>query len=254
MLHIEDDRRRTYNLQVLLDLRTSSPSWKLLLASSGQDQQYNEESEEEAEESEESEEEEEENEGGDDDDSSAPLHVAVFYGLSENSAIADFTLLRKLWQCVGLPAHGDDAGSDQQSQAWKGKEVLITLLACLGFAWHDDVNRLWEDNDDDNDDDADTVTECEHGRACIGGCADEITALLKTSRFKHKELQDLAPYVTQLNAFLDARQQSASAEVRAFSWCCRGGWAPCRAVPCCDVCGGAVTSLISFGSRRESWW
>jgi hypothetical protein len=43
------------------------------------------------------------------------------------------------------------------------------------------------------------------------------TVLLKTSRIKYKELlQDLAPYVTQLNAFLDARQQSASTEVRAL--------------------------------------
>jgi hypothetical protein len=196
--------------------------------------------------------------------------VAV-YNCSPNDYTADFTLLRKLWRCVGLSARGDDAGSDQQSQAWKGKEVLTTLLACLGFAWHDDVSRLW-DHCKRNDDDADTVNECACW-ACIHGCAgrhlievqntvldcrgcrwtligNEIrdTAMLRTSRFKLKELQDLAPYVTQLNAFLDARQQSAFTEVRALVlwW-----WVSCRAV--CRATHSRATSSSSR-SRRESRW
>jgi hypothetical protein len=217
VLQAWDHRDEGWDLQVFVDLRTSSASWKQLLESSGQGQQ---------DETKEEEEKEEEEEGGEDDEASAPLHVVVFdyyrsRGDIMDQTTANFTLLRKLWQCVGLSGGGDDDddGSDQDL-SWKGKEVLTTLLACLGFAWHDDVDLLWDDCDDE---DADTVNEhvagIGRGRGRSRGGRRRVTEvqntmLRETSRVKHKELlQGLAPYVAQLNAFLDARQQSAATEV-----------------------------------------
>jgi hypothetical protein len=85
----------------------------------------------------------------DEEDKDDPLHVVVFnsyhsHGDMADQAITDFTLLCKLWQCMGLPTHSNDTSSNQ-SQLWKGKEVLTTLLACQGFVWHDNVSLLWED-------------------------------------------------------------------------------------------------------------
>jgi hypothetical protein len=74
VLQAWDHRDEGWDLQVFVDLRTSSTSWKQLLKSSGQDQQNEEKEEEEKEEVEK----EGKEEGGEDDEASAPLHVAVF--------------------------------------------------------------------------------------------------------------------------------------------------------------------------------
>jgi hypothetical protein len=162
-----------------------------------------------------------------------------------NQTTADVTLLLKLWQCVGLGGgDGGDEDGSEQDQSWKG--VLTTLLACLGFAWHDDVDLLW-------DGDVNNIHLAVAGQIIAGRMAEvHNLMLLAASRVKHRELQGLAPYAAQLNAFLDARQQSAATEVHAMMWC---WWC----VSCRLSCGthGRVTSSlpsIRFRSRRGGRW
>jgi hypothetical protein len=266
VLQAWDHRDEGWDLQVFVDLRTSSDSWKHHLKSSRQDQPdeaKEEEEETEKEKEEEEKEEEEEEEGAKDGEASAPLHVVVFDSYRSRGEIIDqttanFTLLRKLWQCVGLGDGGDEDGGDED-HSWKGKEVLTTLLACLGFAWHDDVDLLWDDCDDE---DADAVNEhvagIGRGRS-RGGRRRMIevqnTLLLKTSRLKHKELlQGLAPYAAQLNAFLDARQQSAATEVPRSSWLPGIRGLSCACAGDTHHVGLTVGSTTRFRSRRGSRW
>lgn len=173
------------NLRVFVDLRTSSATWKQRLQPSTDDRQQQEEDGD--------------KEAG---EAEGPLHVvlfdhcglaAIFLSCSLEPTIAMFTVLRKLWQCVGL---GSDEGDE--GQTWKGTEVLTTLLACLGFAWKDDVEMLWDGT-------VNGITVCSEVLNTM--------QLPKASWLKHKERQEMAPYIAQLNAFLGNWQQRTSTEV-----------------------------------------
>jgi hypothetical protein len=138
-----------------------------------------------------------------------------------------FGMLRKIWQCVGLAGEradgeGADDGEDgeadgegegenqQQQQQWNGTEVLTTLLACLGFAWKDDVELIWEDcgeEDDANAAEGEGEVTLFEDHAINGG-------MFRTCKHKSEVLSDWREQVEQLSSLLEANMRSAPNEVR----------------------------------------
>jgi hypothetical protein len=190
-----DHRDEGWDLQLFVELYSTSPAWKQHLF------QATKAEENECEEEEECEKEEEEEGKGKDDGS----RVVVFdyyrtRGELDEKPSVKYSILRKLWQCLGLNAKGDadaDAGADDDR--WSVREALTTLLARLSFAWKPDVELLWEGGywGDDEGGDADVEG---------GDTTSNDYSLKRATALKRKERLEMREYLDQFNALLGQQQ------------------------------------------------
>lgn len=104
------------------------------------------------------------------------------------------SILRQLWSNLGLPTTSK-LKSGPFPEAWTGKEVLIGLLACMGFAWKPDVELLWE-RDEDEPYDQDAEEEEDFG-------TEGYFILEKAGQKKRKEFASKASLVHEFNQFVE---------------------------------------------------
>jgi hypothetical protein len=141
-------------------------------------------------------------------------------GESRDTPSVRFGMLRKIWQCVGLATKRADGaddgqceGENQKQQQWNGTEVLTTLLACLGFAWKDDVELIREDCSEENDTAAAAAAEGE-GEVTLFEDHAINEDLSRACRHKSEVFSEWREQAKQLNSLLEANMRSAPNEVR----------------------------------------
>jgi hypothetical protein len=107
-----------------------------------------------------------------------------------------FSVMRKVWHCVGLSAE-PVGGSDE---LWTGTEVLVSLLACLGFTWQRDVDLLWDQS-------WDGLSLSSDGQEDSQATGIPSYVLHKANQFHRLQRQSMRDQLDQLNAFVAQHSQ-----------------------------------------------
>lgn len=114
-------------------------------------------------------------------------------GETYEQPIISFSLLRQLWHCLAMPTTATSSGDGGGEECWTGREVLIALLACLGFAWKPDVNLLWDGTEYASDDPPEEEED-------VGAESNDMLVL--ALKKKREEMTSRQPLVSQFEAFV----------------------------------------------------